>query len=215
MKNVQIRSALGLLMIAAGVLFLLQSLGYLEGAGTLFWTLVFAAAGGVFLYVFFLNREQWWALIPGFTLIGLGALIALDQFIPRWGGALGGTVLMLAISLSFWVIYFQQREHWWAIIPGGVLLSLGIFIGLEEIFTGVDLVGIFFLGMGLTFVLVAMLPEEREKMRWAFIPAGVLLLMGVIFTATAFSAFEIVGPAALIIVGAYLVFRTFSPRLRA
>jgi hypothetical protein len=215
MKNIQIRSALGLLMIAAGVLFLLQSLGYLEGAGALFWALVFAAAGGVFLYVYFLNREQWWALIPGFTLIGLGTLIALDQFFPRWGGTLGATVLMLAISLSFWVIYFQQREHWWAIIPGGVLSSIGIFIGLEEIFTGVDLVGIFFLGLGLTFVLVAVLPQEREKMRWAFIPAGVLLIMGIIFTATAFSAFKVVGPAALIIVGAYLVFRTFSPRLRA
>lgn len=215
MKNVQIRTAFGLLMIAAGALFLLQSLGYLEGAVALFWTLVFAAAGCVFLYFFFLNREQWWALIPGFTLIGLGALIALDRFIPQWGGEFGGAVLMLAISLSFWVIYFRQREHWWAIIPGGVMLALGIFIGLEAIFTGVDLVGIFFLGLGLTFILVATLPAEREEMRWAFIPAGVLLLMGIIFTAKAFSVFEVVGPTLLILVGLYLVIRTFSPRLEA
>jgi hypothetical protein len=210
MKKFQMSSVFGLLMIAAGILFLFQSLGYLEGAGGLFWALVFAAAGGIFLYVFFTNREQWWALIPGFTLIGLGGLIALETLAPRWSDPLGVVVFMSFIGLSFWGIYLNQRENWWAIIPGGVLVTIAAFLAVEAFIPGEGVVGIFFIGLGLTFVLVAYLPKPEGQMQWALIPAGILLFMGVIFLATAVSAWKFIGPGILVLIGVYLIVRVLT-----
>ena len=212
MRGVQARVALSLLMIAAGVLFLLQNLGFLEGAGAILWALAFAVAGAAFLYVYFSDRVNWWALIPGFTLFGIGGLIAVNNFIPQYGDTLGVPLLMGCISLSFWIIYLTNRESWWAVIPGGVLLSIGVFVGLESLIEGVELVGVFFMGLGLTFVIVALLPTPEGRMRWAFIPAAVLLIMGILFTAAAFSIFKYVGPVGVILVGLYLIYRTFLPK---
>jgi len=179
MRGVKARVVLSLLMIAAGVLFLLQNLGFLEGASAILWALAFAGAGGAFLYVYLSARVHWWALIPGFTLLGIGGLIAGDNFVPQYADILGAPLLMGCISLSFWIIYLTNRESWWAIIPGGVLLTVGIFVGLESLIEGVELVGVFFLGRGLTFALLTLLPTPEGRMRWALIPAAVLLIMGI------------------------------------
>jgi hypothetical protein len=212
MRKIEPRIVFSLLMIGAGILFLLQNLGFLDFAGAVFWTIAFAVGGGIFLYVYLTDRTQWWASIPGLSLLGIAEIIAVGHFFPQYADILGAPVLMGFISLSFWVIYFTNRENWWAIIPGGILLSIGVFIGLEAIFEGVELVGIFFLGMGLTFVVVAYLPSQESWMRWALVPAGVLLFMGVIFLGSAFSALEVLGPAALVLVGLYLIYRTARPK---
>jgi len=212
MRKIEPRVVFSLLMIGAGILFLLQNLGFLEIAGALFWTIAFAVGGGVFLYVYLTNRAHWWAIIPGLTLLGVAEIIAVGNFLPQYADILGAPVLMGFISLSFWIIYLTKRENWWAIIPGGILLSVAVFIGLEAVFEGVELVGIFFLGMGLTFVVLAYLPAQESWMRWALIPAGVLLFMGVIFLVSEFSALEIVGPAVMVLVGLYLIYRTARPK---
>jgi hypothetical protein len=212
MRKIEPRVVLSLLMIGAGILFLLQNLGFLKDAGEVFWALAFAVGGGIFLYVYLIDRTQWWAVIPGLTLLGIGEIIAVGHFLPQHADILGAPVLMVFISLSFWIIYLTNRENWWAIIPGGILLSIGVFIGLEAIFEGVEMVGIMFLGMGLTFVVVAYFPSQESWMRWALIPAGVLLLMGVIFLGSAFSVLEILGPAVLVLAGLYLIYRTVRPK---
>ena len=212
MRRNGVRIVFSVLLIGAGVLFLLQNLGFLRDAGGLFWALAFAVGGGAFLYVYLSDHTHWWTIIPGLTLLGIGEIIAVSTFLPQYEEILGAPVFMGFISLSFWIIYLTNRENWWAIIPGGVLLAIAIFIGLESLFPGVEMVGVFFLGLGLTFLLLAYLPTQEGRMRWALIPAGVLLLMGVIFMGSAFSALEIIGPAVLVLAGLYLIFRTFRPK---
>jgi hypothetical protein len=212
MRRGNVRIVFSLLMIGAGVLFLLQNLGFLRDAGGLFWALAFAVAGGAFLYVYLSDRTHWWTLIPGLTLLGIGEIIAVSTFLPQYEDILGAPVFMGFISLSFWIIYLTNRENWWAVIPGGVLLSIAIFIGLESLFPGVEMVGVFFLGLGLTFLVLAYLPTQEGRMKWSLIPAGVLLLMGVIFMGSAFSVLEIIGPAVLVLAGLYLIVRTFRPK---
>jgi hypothetical protein len=208
MKEMQARIGIGLVLILAGALFLLQSLGIILEIGALVWALLFVLAGGAFLYSFFVDRARWWALIPGFTLLGIGTIIALGRLAPRVEDVIGGSIILGSISLAFWVIYFLQRENWWAIIPGGVLLTIAIFVGLESLFAGVELVGIFFLGLGATFILVALAPKPEGRLNWAFIPAGILLLMGVLMTAAAFDVMGVFGALALVLVGGYLIYRT-------
>ncbi len=209
MRRFDVRTVGAILLIVVGILLLLQNLGILVGIVALIWSLIFGAGGVVFLYVFLSDRTHWWAIIPGFGLLGLAALIALDQFWPRVGDVLGGTIFLGGIGLAFWVIYFLNREHWWAVIPGGVMFTIALVAGLDSVFEGAETGGVLFLGLGLTFGLLSLLPTPQGRMKWALIPAAVLLVMGLLITAATAGILEYLWPAALILVGLYLLFRMF------
>jgi hypothetical protein len=169
MKRFDYRVLIGAALILGGILMLLDKTGLLKGATNYFWAGLLAIGAGIFLFWFLSDRSKWWAAIPGFTLGGLAAsTLLLDRI--GWGGLafLGG------IGLGFWAVYLRQPDQWWAIIPGGVLLTLGFTSALTEAFKIGETGGVFFVGLGLTFLLVALL----AKMKWAFIPAAVLLLLG-------------------------------------
>ena len=212
MKRFDIRIVGGILLVATGILFLLQTLGILAGATAIFWALLFGAGGLVFLYLYLANRDHWWPLIPGLALLSLGAIIGLDRFAPRVGEAWGGVLVLGAISLAFWAIYFANREHWWAVIPGGVLLTLAVVAGVSSFVGEAGTGAIFFLGLGLTFGLLSFLPTKQGRMKWMLIPAVVLLAMGLLTTPVAAELLPYIGPAALILVGLYLALRVFLPR---
>jgi uncharacterized BrkB/YihY/UPF0761 family membrane protein len=92
MRRVGGRIILGTLLIAAGVLSLLQNLTGIQ-VGGLFWSLLFGIAGVVFLYVWLTHRsDNWWDVIPGIVLLSLAMLIALDQLAPTVGGDWGGVI---------------------------------------------------------------------------------------------------------------------------
>lgn len=212
MKRFDVRTVGAILLIVVGILLLLQNLGILVGIVALIWSLIFGAGGLVFLYMFLTNRTQWWAIIPGFGLLGLAALIALDEFWPQFGEALGGTIFLGGVGLAFWVIYFQKREYWWAVIPGGVMFTVALIAGLDAVFEGAETGGVLFLGLGLTFGLLSLLPTPQGQMRWALIPAAILLVMGLLVTAATTGILQYLWPTALILVGLYLLFRMFRSR---
>jgi hypothetical protein len=211
MKWLESRILWGSLLILGGLLFLLQNLGILV-MGNIFWIVLFGLGSLFFLSFFIQNRMNWWALIPGLTLLSVTLLFALDSAFPTFDESWGGSIVLGGIGLSFFLIYLVDRANWWALIPGGVLLTLAATVGLEQFFPGLETVGIFFLGMGLTFGLVATLPNPQGEMRWAWIPAGILLLMGVIFMAAAGELLMYLWPLALIIAGGVLLIRSFRGR---
>jgi hypothetical protein len=212
LKRFDVHAIGAILLIIVGILLLLQNFGILGGIVALIWALIFAAGGLIFLYMFLTNRTQWWAIIPGFALLGLAALIALDEFLPQVGDILGGAIFLGAMGLAFWVIYFQRREQWWAIIPGGVMFTLALIAGLDAAFEGLETGGVLFLGLGLTFGLLSFVPTPHGRMKWALIPAAVLLVMGVLITAVATGGLAFLGGAALILVGLYVLLRMFVSR---
>ena len=165
MRRVEVHVVGGILLVAAGALFLLQNFGILA-VGAYVWPLLFGAGGAVFLYVFLTNRANWWAVIPGFVLLSLATLIALDQFAPQVGETWGGALFLCGIGAAFWVVYFTKREQWWAVIPGGVLLTIGLVTGLSSVLEGVEMGGVFFLGLGLTFGLLGFSAVLGSLMIW-------------------------------------------------
>jgi hypothetical protein len=211
LKLLESRIFWGVLLIVGGVLFLLQSLFGIQ-LGGLFWSIVFVLGGLFFLSIFFANRAHWWAIIPGFTLIGISGTIAAGELFPSYAGTLGGSFVLGAIGLSFLVIYLLNREFWWAIIPCGVLLTLTIVIPLEGVLTDLGFVSLFFLGMALTFAIVAMVPTPEGRMQWPWIPAGILGLMGILFGAFSGAFMAYLVPLALILVGGILIFQTLRKR---
>jgi len=208
MKKIDIRILIGALLIGAGVLFLLETLNVLQGAWSILWTAAFLGGCVIFFYVYFSDRQQWWALIPAMTLLGLAGTIFVETFLPG-SSNVGGALFLGGIGLGFWVIYITNREFWWAIIPGGVLVTLGIVTLSEDLIGGNSGGGVFFLGLALTFFLVALLAKPRENFWWAYIPAGVLFVLGIFLTGPLQSFFNYIWPVALIGVGVILLFRNF------
>jgi hypothetical protein len=203
MNRINFRILLGGALILLGALMLLQHFNIFSGAVDFFWCVLFLACGAYFLYRFALDmRGEWWALIPGFALIGVGASIILP-------GEWSGFGFLGFLGISFLGIYLSDRQRWWAIIPGGVLITLGVIAALSNLYGARETGGFFFLGLGLTFLLVAVL----ASMQWAYIPAAVLLLMGVALGYTPLAgAFNYVWPLALILVGLLLIFQFARPK---
>jgi hypothetical protein len=205
-KNVRAIIGLGILLILVGVLFLLQALGVLPQIGASIWALLFVVGGVAFLWVFIANREQWWAVIPGCTLLGIAGTIALADSGGSWAGAL----VPAAIGVSFWIIFLTRRDFWWAIFPGGVLITVAVIAGFGDILPDEMTAGILFLGLALTFLLAYLLSTSAERMKWALIPAIVLGVLGIAFIAALgnlVTLLAIVGPLALIVIGGFLLWR--------
>jgi hypothetical protein len=211
MKLFQSRAIWGILLIVAGVLFLLQEFDILPGAN-LIWPIVFGVVGLAFLYQFVTDRAQWWPVIPGLAMLGIALLILWGEFAPEPIQEWGAVFFMGGLSLAFWIVYFANRENWWAVIPGGALLTLAVVIFASSMLEGIEVAGVFFLGMGLTFGLVALLPTPEGRMTWAFIPALVFLVMGALITAAAAEIIAYVWPAALILAGVYVLIRALTSR---
>ena len=205
MRKFDFRLILGGLLILGGALALLDSMGIIGDAGDVFWSLIWGAVGVFFLYLLVSDRQRnWWAAFPGFTLLGM----ALASFLPAPIDFLDGLVFMGGISLAFWWVYFTDTfSRWWAIIPAGVLLTLGVVSTLDDI-SGFDSGGLFFIGLGLTFLLVAVLPGANTQ-TWAWYPAVALLIFGALVGIPSLDITDYVVPAILILVGGFMIFRSF------
>jgi hypothetical protein len=205
MKILRSRSFWGIVFILGGILFLLQSLKVLKG-GDLFWGLLFILVGVLFLSAFWSNRSQWWSILPGMLFLGLGANALSQAFLPEdISNKLDGLFILGSLGIGFWGVYLIRPVNWWAIIPGGVMVSLAVVSVLDEVYPGKDTGGIFLIGLGLTFALLAILP--RLRMTWAFIPAVVLIIIGCATLAAAFPAISYAWPVLLILVGLFVLVR--------
>ncbi len=211
MKILESRILWGGLLVLAGVLFLVQNLGLFR-IGELFWVVLLALGALFFLSIFLQNKANWWALIPGLTLISVGIIVLMNWIAPDHSERWSGSIILAGIGLSFALIYLVARQNWWAIIPAGVLFTLAVIAGLEEFYPALGTAGLFFLGLGLTFALVALLPNPQGDMRWAWIPGGILLLVGSIFLVAGGNLLVYVWPVILILAGGLFIVRALRTR---
>lgn len=212
MKQQAGRIVLALVLILFGVAALLDSLNVINlpfviQGPNMIWMLLFGISGIAFMVAFFSHGANWWAVIPGLTLIGLAILVG--GLIPAPFEALSGAVFIGCLALSFWLVYLTRRENWWAIIPGGVLTSVAALIIVES-FSVPDLlpVAVMFLGMGVTFLLVYLLPSPVNRSVWPLYPAAILGVMGVLFLLGAGQMFNWLAAVALIGIGAWIILRS-------
>jgi hypothetical protein len=201
----------GVLFILGGILFLLENLGIFEGGG-LFWAIVFALGGIFFLTMYRGVRSNWWALIPGMTLLGIALIIILGELFPAINEYLGGVIVTAAIGTAFLIVFLGNRSFWWALVPAGVMYSVSLMIIIDTLTTGFDAGGIILLGIAATFVVLALLPGVQVEMRWAWIPAVILGLIGILVLAESSNVIGYLWPAALILAGLFFIWRTVRAR---
>ena len=201
MKRIDPAIIVGLGLVLLGGLFVLQQLGLIENAGDTFFGAAFLLGGLLFLVAYFTG--SWWGAIPGCALAGIGLLILLPESLERFGGA----VFPGGLAAAFWLVYFPARQdRWWALIPAGVLTTLAFVTFLPELIGDAATGGVFFLGLALTFVLVAWL----AKMRWAWYPAVPLAALGIVTMLAAQDLGTYVAAALLVALGGWLVYRYFK-----
>ncbi len=206
MKLLRSRILWGILLVAGGIALLLENLDILR-LGGLIWGVVLGIAGIIFLSVYFENRNNWWSLIPGVSLLGFSFAALLGFFSPSLSESVGSSLVLGGICLSFVLVYLVNRENWWAIIPAGVLATLAVVSAVDVGNYEVDTGGIFFIGVGLTFMLVAILPTPVGQMKWAIIPALIMFVMGTLISSQRLDILLYVWPILIILVGGYLVYR--------
>jgi hypothetical protein len=108
----------------------------------------------------------------GATLI----LVGLVLFVLLRTDLLAGSTIPLVLGAAFLVAYLVQRRHGF-LIPGSILLGLGLGQGLEDWFSipvqGVQLG----LGLGFLAIFVIALLYERRSHWWPLIPGGILTVL--------------------------------------
>ncbi|MCZ2123637.1 MAG: hypothetical protein LC108_15380 [Anaerolineales bacterium] len=200
LKKFNSEIVLGILLLLGGALALLQALGYLKNASGLFWGGVFIAAG--LLCLSLLLGGHWWGAFPGLALIAIGVTIFLPDNLENFGGL----IFFGGIAVAFWIVYLlSPQERWWALIPAGVLTTLGGMTVVSERFGEFQSAGFFLLGLSVTFLLVALL----AGMRWAYWPALGLGILAVLGIASLFEIANYLWAFALILAGTFLLVRYF------
>jgi hypothetical protein len=127
---------IGLALVVLGLIFMFQNFGYIDLDFAEVWPL-FVMFGGIAFWVgYFRNKKDYGLLMPGTILIVYGLMFwycALEgwwymQFI--WPGFLIGP------GLGFVFMYALGTKEQGLLIPGGILLGLGIIMlaGLSPIF---------------------------------------------------------------------------------
>jgi hypothetical protein len=201
----------GLLLILAGVLFLLNSIGTIT-IGEYQWAIILGIGGLAFLSIFISDRNQWWWLFPAFGLFLTSAIIWFENAFPAISGDVSGVIAMGSIGLAFLLVFLINIANWWALIPAGVLLSSAAALLLSVISPGLESGGLFLVGLGLTFGVIGFVPTEQGRMRWAFIPAIVLLVIGLFVLIASFNLFTLIWPLGLIGAGMLIIYYVLRGR---
>ncbi len=207
----------GVLLSLAGVGLLLFNLDvfvrfepYVQyGAAALLGLLALLFVGG-----YLSARENWWRLIPGWTLIALTAMVYLTT-LPALDQRITASVLFVGQAIAFAHIYLLDRaERWWAIIPGGFMLMLGGTIALSSVTEEPAVLGtVLFIGLGAVFFLLYLL-GQRWQLWWALVPGSVLVLLGLFLFSIGLGQQNLslrLWPVLLPLLGVWLIWRATRP----
>jgi len=120
-----------------------------------------------FFAVYLFQRKNWWALIPSGLLALLGGIILISHLplIPEeWRDTLQGVFFLGGLGCAFLIFYGTRREHWWAILPGGILTVLAV-VPIAQRISWLNPWTPFILFAGIALVFLAL--HLSTHMRWS------------------------------------------------
>ena len=122
------------------------------------------------------RTSNWWALIPGGIMLFLAMVLLL---VDNVGGEWIGTMFLFFIGLAFFIVYMNNRTHWWALLVAYILFVLSLapamasFGGEVPAYYG----SIFLFAVALPFFVLYLRTKENW---WAIIPAGSLTAVAIV-----------------------------------
>jgi hypothetical protein len=173
------------------------------------WVAVLAAAGLGAFGVYLTDRSDRGLLIPAYVLWAIAGLVGLIELNILRDESVA-TYVLAAIALPFLVVFLRNRDQWWALIPAYVLLAVGVMVGLIGLGVLDDLLVPAYVMFAIAIPFFAVY-ARNTKQWWALIPGGIMAVIGLSFL-IAEAAAQYVGPAVLILVGAWVLVRQFMRR---
>lgn len=208
------RNVFGILLILFGTYLALEQFGVIPvSARGLVPAVLFGFAAFSLFSMYFANTTRWWAVMVGFFMSGLALSALVGVFAPEMSARVSGTLFFAGLSLGFAAAYVVQRENWWAIIPGGVMLSLAAVTFFENT-PGIPFepAGLLFIGMGLTFLLLSTVKNNNIRLSWGIYPGIPLLIFGVMLAIGSEESWAVMGPLLLVAGGVWLLYSSLRKR---
>jgi len=207
--RLNIRRAFALILIATGILVLLQNTGIAAGdTGQVVSLVLLVALGIFFTAMYFPGKRQWFWIALGLGCFSF-ALGNAVYFIPGVDEFYRQVVIFIGLGISFLTIYLQNRMNWWAMFPAGLLISLGASQLMEHFYPELGAGGVLILGLGLSFLILFLVPTPVGRLRFALLPAVILLVLGaVIVIGQPFNITDYLLPALIVLAGVVLIIFT-------
>lgn len=210
MKKLNLRDWFGIGLVALGIMMLLENFGIARGATGVLFSIAMLLAASYFFGGYARNpRGGWWNIIPAMALLGLASENLLTLILPKTLHFISGNAFLFCLGIAFLLVYAGDRSRWWGIIPGGVLLTLVV----ANIAKGGNDMGILLIGLGVTFLIVALAPTNNNRNEWAYIPSVTLLALGgFLISQKSMTLLNTALPYALIALGVLVIFRFWMGR---
>lgn len=210
------RILVSIFLIGVGVLALLINLDVVKlpwaiSGGGVLWLVLFGLSGLAFLGIYLKSGENWWAIIPGLTLIGLG--IVISDIFPNAYQYISVAVLLALLGVSFLGAYFMHRSYWGLIFPVGFLLTAAVHTLVLETALHEFSAAILMLGFALTFFIVYWVSPGKTK--WFIYPAIACIYLAIVAGTGALLDISIFLPGLLILLGGIVIWRAFRRPSRA
>ncbi len=167
----------GLILVAAGSLFLAYNLGIPVDLTPILWMGVCAVLSAAwFIRYLFSDHQRWSWLLPACLFAAIAVMIGLSEADVR--DTLIAAPLFVGFTVPFVVAFFTDRQqNYWAVIPAAVfgMLAVTTFSGEPA---GEFLAALVVMTIAAPFFFVYM---TQPRQWWALMPAGILGSIG--FTA--------------------------------
>lgn len=204
------RVLVSIFLIGVGILALLINLDVIKlpwtvSGGGVLWLVLFSLSGLAFLGIYLKSGDNWWAVIPGLTLIGLG--IVVSDIFPAAYQYISVVVLLVLLGFSFLGAYLTHRSYWGLIFPVGLLLTAAVHtLVLKTViheYSGAFL----WLGFALTLFVVYWVSSSKSKL--LLFSAFACIYLAVVAGAGALLGISIFLPGLLILLGGVVIWRAF------
>jgi len=146
-------------------------------------------------------------IVPGLILIVLGILFLLGNIgaiNERWGDV--GTWVVILLGAAFWLGFIFDRSRQGLIMPGMILLTIGIALNLSVRYDWpmVYLTPFFILAPAFGFYAQYLLGARD---RGSLVPAVILTIIGLVYLMMTLPVLRYLGPIVMIVVGVMLLAR--------
>ena len=199
---------IGILIIFIGILALLINMNVIPNAENFVGGVFFLIVAYLF-YRLYQKKRVWWPLLPALFFACIGVVLVIQNFVYVPDDIIG-TAFFWCGAVVFGYLYAKNNRKWWALLTAGGCVTLGTIVLVDafHLLAGDQDGVVFFVGLGLTFVLLYMQRNAENKLGWAIYPGvgSLLLAFFIYFQNAAWINGDFILPIVFILVGGYLIF---------
>ena len=165
----------GLILIAAGGLFMARNLGYEVDLTPTFWMAVCGALSVLsFIRYFKGDRRRWGRIFPACLFAAATVIIGLSH--ADVSDSVIAAPLFVGFAIPFAVaVVVDHQKNYWAVVPATIFSLVALAALLDKRADGEFLGALVVLAISTPFFFVYF---TQERQRWAIIPAGILASIG-------------------------------------